>query len=289
MKTSLLYALAAVLFWSTMPIVGKSLLTQFNSLEVLGYGSLIGAVFLSVLLLFSGRWRAFCRYTKRYVLQIFLTGFVGYFLYSVLYNEGLSLLPAHVAGTLNYTWPIFAIVLSAIFLKEKITARSFVSIAISMAGICVMMGNTAGSSASGELSGYVCCLAAAVLYAVFNIANKKIGKDELPKMTLYLYIGGIFALLCNIPNGFTRPDGRQTLGFLWIGIVIDALAYLLWAMALMTERTSLIVNLSYLTPVLSAALSVLVFREEITSGTLAGLVLILAGVLLQAGKSRQPA
>ena len=286
MRTSFLYAVCAVLAWSTMPIVGKTLLTQFDSLEILGYGSLIGAVFLTVILIINGDWKKFHEFSRRDLMNIGITGFVGFFLYSDLYMHGLSLLPAHIAGTINYVWPVFAILLSALFLKEKITFKAMASIIISMTGVCVLMLQSSGGSGIGSLAGYACCLAAAMLYAFFNISNKKIGKNELLKTAVYLYISGISSVILKIPQGFTIPHGMQVIGFLWLGIVIDALAYLLWAVALQKERTSLIVNLSYLTPVLSTVLSVLTFNEKIDLSTMAGLVLILAGVVLQAVKRK---
>ena len=281
MKKTYLYAMGAVLAWSTMPVVGKTLLTQFSSLEVLGYGALIGAVFFTIVLFLNGEWKNIRLYTRADLVRIGFTGFFGYFLYSDLYNHGLDILPAHIASTLNYTWPIFAVIFSAIFLKEKITVKSITAIGISMAGICVMMLRTSGGTGGSGLLGYVFCLTGAMLYAIFNIGNKKTGKNQLINMTLYLYISGLSAVIFNIPHGFTVPAGVQWIGFLWLGIVIDALAYLLWATALQEERTSVIVNFSYLTPVLAVVLSFIFFHEEIHANAIAGLVLILAGVVIQ--------
>ncbi len=280
MKKSFLYGILAVAAWSTMPVVGKSLLSQFNSLEVLGYGSLIGAVFLSLVLTVKNEWNDLRQYQLPDLILLGINGFIGYFLYSVCYNTGLALLPAHIAGTLNYIWPVFAILLSAVFLKEKITKKASFSILLSLLGVCVMMG-PGESGGKFSLFGFFCCIFGALLYSVFNIANKRIGKNQLINMTVYLYIGAFFSFLFSLGNGFTLPTAPQFAGFLWIGIVIDALAYLFWAIAMQSGKTSVIVNLSYLTPVLAMLLSAVFFGEHISASAASGLVLILAGQIFQ--------
>lgn len=77
-------------------------------------------------------------------------------------------------------------------------------------------------------------------------------------------------------------DGRQWLGMLWLGIVVDAIAYLLWAIALNgAGNTAKIANIAYLTPFLSLVVSALLLKEEITLRALVALVFIVGGILLQ--------
>ena len=68
----------------------------------------------------------------------------------------------------------------------------------------------------------------------------------------------------------------------WLGAVINAVAYLLWAIALKGAKDSAkIANLAYLVPFLSILLSWLVLKEQITIYALFALVLIVGGILLQ--------
>ena len=68
----------------------------------------------------------------------------------------------------------------------------------------------------------------------------------------------------------------------WLGVVINAVAYLLWAIALKGAKDSAkIANLAYLVPFLSILLSWLVLKEQITIYALFALVLIVGGILLQ--------
>lgn len=63
---------------------------------------------------------------------------------------------------------------------------------------------------------------------------------------------------------------------------IDAVAYLLWALALKgAENTAQIANLAYLTPFLSLIVSAVFLKEKIELRAFAALIFIIGGILLQ--------
>ena len=69
---------------------------------------------------------------------------------------------------------------------------------------------------------------------------------------------------------------------MWLGVIVDGLAYLLWALALNgTKNTAVIANLAYLTPFLSLLVSAVFLRETLQPRAFAALVLIVGGILLQ--------
>ena len=76
--------------------------------------------------------------------------------------------------------------------------------------------------------------------------------------------------------------GIQWLGLLWLGVIIDAVAYLLWALALNgADNTAKIANLAYLTPFLSLIVSAIFLKEKIQLQALIALIFIIGGILLQ--------
>lgn len=77
-------------------------------------------------------------------------------------------------------------------------------------------------------------------------------------------------------------EGTQWLGVLWLGGGINALAYLLWALALReAENTATVANLAYLTPFLSLVVSVVFLKEKMSVSTVLALVFIVGGILMQ--------
>lgn len=76
----------------------------------------------------------------------------------------------------------------------------------------------------------------------------------------------------------------------WLGVAVDGLPYLLWAIALNgVENTARIANLAYLTPILSVILSAAALGETLAPAYLIALALILLGIVIQmAGRENVP-
>ena len=82
--------------------------------------------------------------------------------------------------------------------------------------------------------------------------------------------------------------GVQWLGLGWLGVVVNAVAYLLWAIALKNaEDSAKVANLAYLVPFLSIVLSSVVLKEQITVNMVIAVVLIVGGILLQSIRFRR--
>ena len=76
--------------------------------------------------------------------------------------------------------------------------------------------------------------------------------------------------------------GLSWLGLVWIGVFLNAIAYLLWALAINgSDSTASIANLAYLVPLLSMVLSILFLHEPLRLRVILALVLIVGGILLQ--------
>ena len=113
--------------------------------------------------------------------------------------------------------------------------------------------------------------------------NKKADYDQDIAMTVFWFVVAVCSAALGLATGKWQPiAGGQWLGLLWLGVVIDAVAYLLWALALQgAENTAKIANLAYLTPFLSLLISAVVLKEPITLRAVLALVFIVGGILLQ--------
>ncbi|WP_419631493.1 DMT family transporter, partial [Thiolapillus sp.] len=85
---------------------------------------------------------------------------------------------------------------------------------------------------------------------------------------------------------FSLPDQKGLAGAVYVGMFEMGLTFLLWLKALqLTRRTVRIANLIYLSPFLSLVLIHYLVGEEILASSYLGLLLIVAGVLLQRNRS----
>lgn len=283
MKKNYIYAAISVAIWSTMAPVIKVLLFDIPNMEALSISSYIAFLFLLIMNVKNGRIKQMKNYSiKDYAIMSGL-GFVGMFLYSMLYYYGLSQLTSQEACILNYLWPIMLVIFSCIILKEKLTLMKGVAMLCSFAGIIILsLGK--GSVLTGQaVLGMIGCIVAAACYGLFSVLNKKTDYNQNIAMMIFWLVTGVCAMIFGLMTESWVPlKGMQWVGMLWLGILIDAVAYLLWAIALKSaENTAQIANLAYLTPFLSMIISAVFLKEKVELRAIAALVLIVGGILLQ--------
>ena len=137
--------------------------------------------------------------------------------------------------------------------------------------------------------GIVACVTAAVCYGLFSVLNKKHSLNQnITMMWIWLTVS-----VCSLVSGMIFEKwqpivGIQWLGLGWLGVVVNAVAYLLWAIALKNaEDSAKVANLAYLVPFLSIVLSSVVLKEQITVNMVIAVVLIVGGILLQSIRFRR--
>ena len=283
MKKNYIYAVVTVLIWSTMAAVVKKMLYDIPSLEALSVSSFLAFLFLLLMNLKTGAIREMKRYSVKDYAVMGGLGFIGLFLYSALYYYGLAQLTSQEACILNYLWPIMLVVFSCIILKEKFTFTKGAAMLCSFAGIVILSLGGGGSSGGNAAAGMISCVIAAACYGLFSVLNKKAAYNQnISMMVVWLAAAVCSMVLGLVTETWVPIRGTQWLGMLWLGVVVDAVAYLLWALALNgAENSAKIANLAYLTPFLSLVVSAVFLDEKITLRALTALVFIIGGILVQ--------
>lgn len=283
MKKNYTYALLTVFIWSTMAAVVKKILFDIPNLEALSISSYFAFAFLLIMNLKNRNLQKMKQYSAGDYGIMCSLGFIGLFLYSALYYYGLGQLSSQEACILNYLWPMMLVIFSCIILKEKMTLLKAAAMICSFIGIIILSTGSSGTSNGNIVLGMISCIVAAACYGLFSVLNKKMDYDQ----SIAMMINWLLVAVCAMISGMLTEDwvmirGTKWLGILWLGIVIDAIAYLLWALALKgAENTAKIANLAYLTPFLSLVLSAVLLKEAIEIRTFAALVFIIGGVLVQ--------
>ncbi len=188
-----------------------------------------------------------------------------------------------LAAILTSPVPLFAIVLSALFLAdEPMRVNGVVGLIVGFVGVIIITSpglTGAGGSPIGELA----LLGAAFSYAVGAVYSRR-NVRGLPPMVPAVFqvsfaaiIASVGALLFDHPWTAT-PDAEAIFSILWLGIFGSGLAYLL-VFRLFTNwgatRTTLI---AYVIPPVGIALGFLVLNEPIDARIIFGTVLVVAGV-----------
>ena len=188
-----------------------------------------------------------------------------------------------LAAILTSPVPLFAIVLSSIFLAdEPMRVNGVVGLVVGFIGVVIITSRGltgAGSSVIGELA----LLGAAFSYACGAVYSRRNVRGLAPmipavfQVTFAAIITGVIALLFEHP-WTAQPDAEAIFSILWLGILGSGLAYLavfrLFA-AWGATRTTLV---AYLIPVVGIVLGYLVLQEPVDARILVGTALVIAGV-----------
>ncbi|MGB7061514.1 MAG: DMT family transporter [Candidatus Zixiibacteriota bacterium] len=283
-KQAYLYAITAVLFWSTVASAFKVSLRYLDFLQLLFFSSIASVVILFLILLVQNKLSLFGEYSGKDYLRSAMLGFLNPFLYYVVLFKAYSLLPAQEAQPLNYTWSIVLVLLSIPILRQKIGFKSILAILISYFGVFVI--STRGDILRLTFSnptGVLLALGSSVIWALFWIYNIKDKRDEVAKLFLNFLFGVVFILIAMLLSSRLRiPSGAGLAGAAYVGIFEMGITFVLWLKALKLSRTTAQVsNLIYLSPFASLVLIRFVVGERILPSTIIGLIFIVAGIIMQ--------
>lgn len=281
---SILLALMAVLLWSTIGSAFKLTLNYLNYIQILLFSSFIAVVYLAVLLAVTGKINLLRNVTFRSIRMSAIMGFLNPFAYYLILLKAYSVLKAQEAVVLNYTWPMILVLLSAIFLKTRITWINVASLLISFSGTLIIA--TRGDIFSFEFSdptGIILALSSAFFWASYWLLNLKDTRGTEEKIFMNFLFGFIYTLIYSVLTGNLVVPGPEAIaGVIYIGLFEMGITFVIWLNALkLATNTAKISNLVYLSPFISLIIVSVAVKEEIMASTLVGLLMIIGGIMLQ--------
>ncbi|MBN1198068.1 MAG: DMT family transporter [Bacteroidales bacterium] len=279
-----LFALTAVLFWSTIGSAMKISLNYIDVVQLLLMANLVAVVVLFLILVSQNKLRLlkglrFWDYGRSAIL-----GLLNPFLYYMVLLAAYDLLKAQEAGTLNYIWPLILVLLSIPLLKQQISGWSLIAILISFTGLLIIStrGDILEFSFSSPL-GVILAVGSAFFWALYWILNMKDVRENVSKLFLNFCFGFFYILLLYLFRGdFVTPTWQGVAGSVYLGIFEMGLTFIFWLKALnYSSNTAKVSNLVYLSPFLSLIIIRYVVGETILGSTVIGLCFIISGIILQ--------
>lgn len=142
---------------------------------------------------------------------------------SMVLNFGAAMmLPLAVTTTLNFTTPLFAVLIAALFLREKVSGWHWLAVGLGFAGVILVAQPTPGEAVShlGAAAG----LAAAAIVATTNMQVRDLARTE-PSLTIVFYFSlfGTLLAACALPF-FPVPTSPVQWGLL-LGVGLCGLVY----------------------------------------------------------------
>ena len=180
----------------------------------------------------------------------------------------------------------FTALFEPIINKHKFSGREFLFSLLTILGIYLIF-----QFDSRYRLGIILGVVSSALYALFAIANQRVGKHYEPKnMLLWEMVGGLIGLTCLLPlyNAFIPLGRLYPVGldypYLAFMVVVCTIGLCLLQIIVLQKISAFTVNLTYnLEPVYSIILSMFIFSEykELNYSFVIGIVLIILSVVLQ--------
>ena len=243
----------------------------------------IGMLFLLLVVVLSKQ-KLSASDIRRNLLPLCLSGFFLGFNWILLF-EAYRYTTVATATLCYYLAPVFVILVSPLILKEKLTAKKLICVAVALLGMVFVSGVLeTGLPSAGEGKGILFGIAAAAFYASVVLCNKHIHDISSYDMTIMQL--GIATVVLLPYTLLTESIGdlqftAAALGMLlFVAIVHTGVAYALYFSSMQGLSSHTIAIFSYVDPIVAIMLSALLLHEPMGISGIIGAVLILGSTLI---------
>ena len=275
-----LCAIGAAVCYGTNPLGALNLYTEgMNTPSVLFYRFGLAWVIVAAVMLFR---KEKLSVTKKEFLTLSALGILFIFSSLTLYLS-FHLMPAGVASTILFTYPVMTAVIMLVFFRERLRLGTVGAIVLSLAGVLLLYWGYPGGALN--IGGVILVLVSALTYALYIIVVDKsplhMSSFKINFYVLFYCAAGmaLFALLSG-QTLMLPPTPRSWLWVSWLAVVPAIMALVMMVYAAKYIGSTPTAILGALEPTTAVLIGVLVFSEPFTLRLLLGIVLILAAVVL---------
>jgi drug/metabolite transporter (DMT)-like permease len=279
-------ALLAVVFWGISFVATKAVVAEISPFALILVRTTLGTAFLLVVLAVR---RVPVLPPRSAWPEVALMGFVGVAFHQLLQAYALTLTSAVNTGWLIGLTPVWSALLAWLWLGERMSGLKVAGLALGFVGAAVVV--TGGKLSGGLLAlpstrGDLLILLSTLNWALYSVLGRRtllsLGST---RATAGAFLAGLVLLA---PTAFVG-DGLGALArlslsgwaaVLFLGVCCSGLGYLFWYRALETMEASRVGALLYLEPVVTLVTGMALLGEEVGTATIAGGLLLLAGVAL---------
>ena len=280
----LLIILAACL-WGTMGLFVRHLNTLgLQAMEIVEARSILAALILFPCT--AVRDRKLLKIRPNNLWSLAGSGVLSIVFFNFCYFSTIARMNLSAAAILLYTSPIFVMLMSLLFFRERLTARKVLALVLAFSGCCLVSG-IASATESLSLSGLLLGLGSGFGYALYSIFSRFSLNQGLPSLTITNYtflfaaIGGAFFTDFRSIAAAVAANGPGLVVFLFLYcIVTTVLPYLLYTKGLEYVENGPASVMASVEPVVATLLGLLVFSERPTVSALIGMVLVLGALVL---------
>jgi len=176
-------------------------------------------------------------------------------------------------------------------MKQKAGLWTLVATAVCFAGVAVLVLGGGNIDGGASLPAIGLALISTLIWATFWLLNLRSSEEPVIALQSGFAFGLLYLLVFGVVmghiDGLLELPWQAFVGAVWIGLFEMGITFVVWLRALsLAETTADVSNLVYLTPFLSLFFIRTATGESITIWTLAGLLLVTAGIAVQKRKGQ---
>ncbi|KPP87763.1 MAG: Permeases of the drug/metabolite transporter (DMT) superfamily [Rhodobacteraceae bacterium HLUCCO07] len=266
-----LWMSGAILSFSTMAIAGREVSYQLDTFEIMMYRSFVGIVIVLGLATLTGTWREIQRRDLRtHAIRNF-----AHFAGQNLWFHAITLIPLAQVFALEFTSPIWVVLLSPLILGERLTPVRLLSALIGFCGILIV----ARPSTDSFDIGILMAAGSAICFAMTTMLTKKLTRTETVTCILFYLtvMQAVFGIVCaGIDGDIALPDAANVPLIVLIGCA-GLLAHFCIAKALSLAPATVVTPIDFTRLPVIAVLGMLLYQEPLDLFVLLGAAVIFGG------------
>jgi drug/metabolite transporter (DMT)-like permease len=188
----------------------------------------------------------------------------------------LQHMPLAPAVTIQYTSPIFTTLIAVLVLREQVKWIQYIFFALSFAGVILIKGFDSSISAGYLMLGLFSAFCSGIAY---NLVRSLKEKEHPMIIVLHFQLVGTIIGFAGCFFDWRMPQGSDWTYLLLTGILTQ-LGQINLTKSLQSERIAITTSLNYLGILYALAFGVFFFSESYTASIITGIILVVAGVLL---------
>lgn len=280
----------ACAFWGLMAPLGKDAMTHgLDGISMVTFRVVGGACLFWITSLFT---------EKRHVplrdkLMFAGAGLFGLVLNQCCYTIGLSITSPVNASIVTTSMPIFAMILSAIILKEPLTGKKAIGVLMGCSGalILILTSAAAVSDKVGDIRGDLLCLGAQFSFALYlSLFNPLIKRYDVFTINKWMFLWASLMILPFTSVHMAGIEWGSVPVRTWVeaGYVVlfgTYLGYILTMIGQRTLRPTVVSVYNYVQPIVSVSASIVLGISMLQWSQALAVLLVFLGVWL-VNKSR---
>ena len=283
-KLDLILIVIAACFWGSMGIFVRRLTTYgFSSIQIVSIRVTLAALIFSLFLLI--RERSGFRISLRDIPLFLGLGLGSILLFTVCYFAAITIMSLSAAAILLYTSPIWIMLMSVLFFREKMNSRKLIALLLAFGG-CVLVSGISGEGIT--LTGLLLGLGSGIGYGLYSILGTVALRKYSPySVTTYTFLIAAVGswVICNPADMLFNFEKTDDLTGLIIFCILTALVtavipFLAYTLGLRSVEASKAGIIATIEPVVATIVGIICFSETLTFLSGVGIVLVLSAVII---------